>query len=211
MAAAGSPPRSSYHHGNLRPALLGAALEVLEERGVAGLTLREVARRAGVSHTAPYHHFADRQALLAAVATEGFRLLGASIAAAVDGVEEPRARLRALARGYLAFPAAHPGLYRLMFGSEIHDRAAHPELVAADAAIADAAREATAACLALSSRRPVATEMASVAGWALVHGLAGLLVDEQVQLPSGRAPDAGFQEAIADLFLNALIPEDALP
>ncbi len=203
--------RDSYHHGNLREALVEAAVELLESGGAAGLTLREVARRAGVSHAAPYNPFADRQALLAAVATEGFRRLAASIGRAVEGVSEPRERLRALARGYLAFPAAHPGLYRLMFGSEIHDRAAHPELVAADDAIANAAREATAACLALSARRPVSTEMASVAGWALVHGFAALAIDEQIRLPSGRVPDAAFQEELAELFLAALIPEDALP
>lgn len=204
------PRRGAYHHGNLRPALISAGLELLEVGGVEALTLRAVARRAGVSHTAPYNHFADRQALLAAVATEGFEELGASIAAATADVTAPRERLRALARGYLEFPATHPELYRLMFGNEIRDRAAHPELVAADDAIAGAAREATAACLALSARRPVATEMASAAGWALVHGLAALLIDEQIQLPSGRLPDAAFQEEIADLFLGALIPEDAL-
>ncbi|MDJ0866963.1 MAG: TetR/AcrR family transcriptional regulator [Myxococcota bacterium] len=209
-AAPSRRPRSTYHHGNLRPALVSAGVELLEAEGVEALTLRAVARRAGVSHGAPYNHFADRQALLAAVATEGFEQLGASIATAAAGVTAPRERLRALARGYLAFPAAHPELYRLMFGNEIRDRAAHPELVAADDAIAGAAREATAACLALSARRPVATEMASAAGWALVHGLAALLIDDQIHLPSGRVPDAAFQEEVADLFLDAMIPEDAL-
>jgi len=203
--------RGTYHHGNLRVALVSAGLELLEGEGVEALTLRAVARRAGVSHAAPYNHFADRQALLAAVATKGFEQLGASIAAAAAGLVAPRERLRALARGYLSFPASHPELYRLMFGNEIRHRAAHPELVAADHAIAHAAREATAACLALSSRRPVATETASAAGWALVHGLAALLIDEQIELPSGRAPDAGFQEEVTRLFLEALIPEDALP
>jgi AcrR family transcriptional regulator len=112
-----------------------AAVEVLEEEGLTGLTLRAVARRAGLSHAAPYNHFADREALLAAVAAEGFHRLGEAIAAAAAGDADPRARLRALARGYLSFPAAHPGLYRLMFGAEIRDRAAHPERVAADAEI----------------------------------------------------------------------------
>jgi AcrR family transcriptional regulator len=210
MPAASARSRAAYHHGNLRPTLISAGLELLEVEGVDALTLRAVARRAGVSHAAPYNHFADRQALLAAVATAGFEQLGASIAAAAAGVTAPRERLRALARGYLAFAATHPGLYRLMFGNEIRDRAARPELVVADDAIAGAAREATAACLALSARRPVATETASAAGWALVHGLARLLIDGQIQLPSGRLPDAAFREEIADLFLDALIPEDAL-
>ncbi len=209
-AARSRRPRAAYHHGNLRPALIAAGLELLEAEGVGALTLRAVARRAGVSHAAPYNHFADQQALLAAVALEGFEQLGASIGAAAAEVTAPRDRLRALARGYLAFTAKHPELYRLMFGDALRDRAAHPDLVAADDAIAGAAREATGACLALSARRPVATEMASAAGWALVHGLASLLIDEQIQLPSGRLPDSAFQEEVSDLFLDALIPEDAL-
>lgn len=202
--------RSSYHHGNLRAALLEAAIEVLEQEGFAGLSLRAVARRAGVSHTAPYNHFADLQDLLAAVATEGFRRLGASIESAAAAAASPRERLLALARGYLALPSEHPALYRLMFGNEIRDRSAYPELVSADDAIADTARQVTADCLALSSRRSVATETASAAGWALVHGLASLLTEDQVRLPSGRTPGREFQEEIAQLFLEALIPEDAL-
>jgi AcrR family transcriptional regulator len=204
-------PRRAYHHGNLRAELVRAAIALLEREGVTGIRLREVARRAGVSHAAPYNHFADREALLAAAATEGFARLDAALAAAARRAGDPRARLRALARAYLDFALGNPALYRLMLGSEIRDRDAHPELLAADAAVAQRARDLTAACLALSARRPIENETASVAAWALVHGLADLLIDGRVRLPSGRAPDAAFRDEVAALFLTALVPEDALP
>ena len=202
--------RSAYHHGDLRNALIEAAMKVLEDGGVAGLTLRGAARQAGVSHTAPYNHFGSKQGLLAAVATEGFQRLEASLASTLQEASDPRNRLRALASAYMAFALANPALYRLMFGGEIENRSQYAELIQADEATAEYAREMTADCLALSKRDPVATETAAVSAWALVHGLADLLIHEHVHLPSGRAPDAAFLSEIADLFLSALIPEDSL-
>src|SRR5690349_3579164 len=103
-------PVSTYHHGDLRPALLKAAGRVLEKEGPAALSLRELARRAGVSHNAPYRHFADREALLAALAADGFRMLGE-----VLGVASSRHRGEA----YVRFALEHPQLFRLMFGGHL--------------------------------------------------------------------------------------------
>jgi AcrR family transcriptional regulator len=97
---------STYHHGELRPALLRAAAKILEKEGCDAISLRDLARRAGVSHNAPYRHFADRQALLAAVAEEGFALL----AAALEGKS-----WREQATAYLRFALANPERFRLMF------------------------------------------------------------------------------------------------
>lgn len=103
---------STYHHGDLRPALLAAAAQALEKDGPDGISLRELARRAGVSHTAPYRHFADRQALLAALAEEGF----ATLAAELDG--KP---WRDQAVAYVRFALAHPARFRLMFARPMPD------------------------------------------------------------------------------------------
>jgi len=108
----------SYHHGDLRAALLRAALELLAERGEAGISLREVARRAEVSHNAPYRHFADREALLAALAEQGFSELLVRLQVAADGLAAAQ-RLAALGRCYVAYALEQRGLFRLMFASAL--------------------------------------------------------------------------------------------
>jgi AcrR family transcriptional regulator len=108
--------RGSYHHGDLREALLTAAETLLEEAGVQGLTLRACARRAGVSHAAPKHHFTDVSALVAEVAARGYdRLTEALRSARFDAGDAPEARIVAVARTYVAFARRHPDLFRVMF------------------------------------------------------------------------------------------------
>jgi AcrR family transcriptional regulator len=171
-----SAERNRYHHGELRQALVGAALELIAEEDVAALSLREVARRVGVTYAAPYHHFADKQALVAAVAAEGFRTLGLEMEAAQQGVEDAFDRLSAQGRVYIRFAVSHPALYRLMFQRENADPECYPELhEAADACfqnLLDSVR------LALG---PDADEQrvvgAAIPAWAAVHGLASLWND----------------------------------
>lgn len=116
---ASSPATRPYHHGNLRAALLARAVEVVDERGAADLSLRELARDVGVSHAAPRRHFADRQALLDALAVEGFDRLGEDLRAAVDRAGTAfDARLEELARAYLAFATHHAALLELMWGAK---------------------------------------------------------------------------------------------
>lgn len=108
-----------YHHGDLRRAIVEAAMEMLREGGGARITMREVARRAGVSHAAPYKHFPDKAALLAEVALIGFgRLREVLLAAAGEAGGDLRRALLTVAHAYLGFAGANPALYRLMFGSE---------------------------------------------------------------------------------------------
>jgi AcrR family transcriptional regulator len=108
-----------YHHGNLRSALLERAAQTVDERGVQALSLRELAREAGVSHGAPRRHFPDRQALLDALAEDGFERLGGELARAVEGAgADFRARLHALAQAYIAFATRHPALLELMFAGK---------------------------------------------------------------------------------------------
>jgi AcrR family transcriptional regulator len=119
-----------YHHGNLREALLDAGERALESGGAANLSLRELARAVGVSHAAPRRHFADKQALLDALALAGFERLGATLGAAAAGGDDFPARLLGLARAYVGFATAHPALIELMFASK-HDAGASPELARA--------------------------------------------------------------------------------
>src|SRR5450631_2552993 len=106
-----------YHHGDLRRALIAAGVSLLERRGPAQVSFREVARLAGVSHTAPYRHFDSREALLAALAADGFEALGASMERGAEG-KEGLDRLRALGIAYIAFARGRPAVYLLMFGPE---------------------------------------------------------------------------------------------
>jgi AcrR family transcriptional regulator len=175
QAAAGQ----RYHHGNLRAALIAAATAILKKDGVGGLTLRAVARGAGVSQTAPYRHFKNKSELLAALAGEGFEGLTAAMMAAMKDIEDPSARLRALGRGYVGYALANPAYLRLMFGPDIPDKSAHPELLAkADAAYA----VLTGTMQAGRGARPdFDPDLAALASWALVHGLANLLIDGQIK------------------------------
>jgi AcrR family transcriptional regulator len=119
--------RSSYHHGDLRRALLDTALRLIAEEGSSSFTLREVARRAGVSHAAPYRHFANKTALLAAVAEEGFRTLRTRLLEAGTRLPaEPLARLQTLGVEYVRFAVEHPSHFRVMFGPDIIDPTASP-------------------------------------------------------------------------------------
>ncbi|WP_188946507.1 TetR/AcrR family transcriptional regulator, partial [Polymorphobacter multimanifer] len=118
---------------DLGATLVAEALTILERDGLAALSLRGVARAAGVSAMAPYHHFADRTALLAAVAVVGFERLYAAKMAATQGVDDPRAALVAGSRAYVRFVIENPALYRLMKGPEMAERGAHPALAAAAA------------------------------------------------------------------------------
>jgi AcrR family transcriptional regulator len=167
--AAEAAPRP-YHHGDLRASLLDAADAVLAERGPQGLTLRDVAREAGVSHAAPYHHYAGLNDLLAALAERGFVALGDAMAEAV-AVPDTRERLLRVTQAYVDHARAHPARFRLMFGPLLATQDTHPALKAA-------ARRAfgfvLAAAQAHDPRR--GTELA-LAGWSLAHGLSHLLID----------------------------------
>ena len=180
---AGAARRVRYHHGNLRQALIGAALGILATHDVAALTLREAARRAGVSQAAPYRHFADKEALLAAVAEEGFAALAAAMrVAAAPEAGDRVAGLRVLGVTYVRFAVEHPARFRLMFGGALADRAAYPPLEkAAQETFGLLAQGVEAGQRAGLIRSGDARQLA-MAAWSLVHGLAALLVDRQLTL-----------------------------
>jgi len=184
---AGKKPRGRYHHGHLRRALIDASRQIVAEQGAAALSLRGVARRLGVSHAAPLHHFADKRELLAAVAAEGFDELGAAMQREADTAgSEPRARLNAAGVAYMRFAAEHGSLFRIMFGPELL-RSGSPELErssrAAFQVLVDTASEAVA-----RQKGPVDEQQLAVvttAAWSVVHGLALLWLDGHLREPSG--------------------------
>jgi AcrR family transcriptional regulator len=173
------PRRRNYHHGDLPAALIAAALEIVEESGVGALTLRGVARRVGVSHAAPAHHFRDRRALIAAVAVEGFRLLHERISAET-GTSAGRAALRACGRAYIGFAVGHPARFRVMFSPELADKTDQPELAAAADATHGLLLAAVRDAQALHQVRGGDPESIAALAWATVHGYSWLVIDRQL-------------------------------
>ncbi len=180
--------RSSYHHGHLRPSLIAAARALLDEGGPGAVGLREAARRVGVSPTATYRHFRDKEDLLAAVAAEGFREFAAALAEAGRGGDP----LSAMGAAYVGFALARPGMFRLMFSPLVSKGERHPELrAAADEAFAILCRGVVSRA-AESDGQGEGVDAAAIAAWSLVHGLSHLILDGVVPRESAEA----FKQAI---------------
>lgn len=187
--------RDRYHHGDLRRALVEAGLAILEEEGIAALTLRRVAARAGVSHAAPAHHFPTLKDLVTALATVAFERFGAAMAEGRRAAgPDPASDLRGALEGYVAFAHANPGLFRLMFAAERLNRADPALCTAASASRA----QLTEICAPFVERKGLTAPDRMVferAVWSIAHGYAHLAVE-------GQFGDAG--EAVPDLtrYLN---------
>lgn len=170
-----APRRTSYHHGDLRDALLKAAVELVEELGPEGFTLREAARKVGVTHTAPYRHFADRDALLVAVAEEGFQGLHAAAMARLTGLTDPRQRLQALGISYVEYAVAHPSHFRVMH-SGVADACTDPAFTRVKGATFGLLLEIVGACETAGLIPAGAVPQYALSAWSTVHGLADLLM-----------------------------------
>lgn len=169
------PAIGNYHHGDLRNALLEAARAILEEEGLAALSLRAVARRAGVSHAAPYRHFANHEALLVELATEGFMELRTDIAGSVDAQDGDADRITSIGAAYMRFVAKRPAVARLMFGPQLPNRDAYDALNAAADAIGNEISGA------------LENNALGLAAWASVHGLAMLSLENVIDLGQRRS------------------------
>lgn len=180
-----------YHHGDLRRALLSAAAEAIGESGAAALSLRDLARRAGVSHAAPAHHFGDKAGLLTALAVEGFDLLAETLRDAGSDLLEAGV-------AYVDFAVRHRAHFEVMF---------RPELYRADAAEVRAARERAGAALrsgvaALPARGATAAdpERDALAAWSMVHGFATLWLSGALPPRVGDDPETAARAVIRRLF-----------
>ena len=188
-----------YHYGDLPRALLDAALRIVATQGTEALTLRAVARAAGVSQAAPYRHFTNKEAVLAAVAEEGFRALNAAMRAAIEAGASPLERLRAAGMSYVTFATSHPAHFRVMFGRELADRSASPALRQVATQTFDTVVDTIAECqrAGVARSEESAADLALTA-WSSVHGLAALLVNGVVD----RAVSEVAQIVTRDLFLG---------
>ena len=173
-------PAAPYHHGDLRRALIDTALAMVTEEGTWTFTLREVARRAGVSHAAPYNHFADKAALLAEVAALGFQALRREMETAARRPRSSRQALVGIATAYVRFGVEHPAHYRLMFGPELAEKERYPALQQASDATFAALTSVLERGQAAGQVRPGSVRDQALAAWSLVHGLTTLLIDQRL-------------------------------
>jgi len=204
------PPagEAPYHHGDLHDALLSAAERVLERDGLAGLTLRAVAREAGVSHAAPTHHFGDLTGLLSELAAIGFRRFGAAMIAARESETHPLLKGLANAKAYVAYAHASPGMFSLMFRTERLDMS-RPSLHEA----ASASFEGLASAVGAGRNEKLAgdgltlDQAAAIArAWSLVHGFTTLLLDGRLHDILHRLPAGTGVDQLLDAMLRSTVP-----
>ena len=198
-----SKPRT-YHHGDLREALIAAGAGIIESRGLAGFTLRECARRAGVSHAAPRNHFANAEELIMVIAARGWEEFHAALAMAADKAgAAPEARLAAMGLAYVAFALQRPGLYSLMFRTGDFDAVRQASVRSSGLATLENAssagwRQLVEAVTAVTGPSP-RVELAALHVWSLVHGLASLSIDCKLK-------DDGVRQQALDASLSTLAP-----
>jgi AcrR family transcriptional regulator len=196
-----------YHHGALHQALLEAAERVLERDGLSGLTLRAVAREAGVSHAAPTHHFGDLSGLLSELAAIGFRQFNVAMTAAGEADASPIDKAPARAKAYVAYAQAHPGMYGLMFRTERLDMSRPALREAASAAFAELAGAVGAFRHEQISEQALSLDQgAAVArAWSLVHGFTMLLLDGRLADILRRMPEGTDAETLLGAMLKATV------
>lgn len=169
--------KAPYHHGDLRNSLIEAAISLIREKGPKAFSLREVAKKAGVSHGAPYRHFADREGLLAAIATYGFTDLAERVQAVrAANPNDPLAELRQAGQAYVSLAVENPEMIQLMFGGYIDkDNCADTPLSEASERAFNELLETVTRCQQAGLMKPASTEVLALTTWSLMHGAAMLI------------------------------------
>lgn len=196
-SASTEPPEpkaaDTYHHGHLREALIACGLHQLNAEGIQQLSLRGVAKMAGVSPAAPKHHFSNKEGLLAAIGAQGFRNLTSLRMSLLSGLDDPEKRVHAVFSAYVEFALKRPALFHLMFGPEIADKAAHPEFLSESEQSYRLLTDVLEDFLIARTGHAIAGEVAAFSLWAAAHGLATLMADHQ------RAPRFVTKRSIEEL------------
>ncbi|HWR44469.1 TetR/AcrR family transcriptional regulator, partial [Sporomusa sp.] len=175
--------QSHYHHGNLREALIQTALQILAVDGVVGLTLRKVAKAAGVSHAAPAHHFKDKTALVASVAAEGFRILSKELVAVANINQDFKEQLIQLVRTYVGFAQREVELFRLIFGPTAPDYREYPELYEAGIECWNTVVQLITTFMKDQEITNCEPDLLAFSIWAHTQGIASLIVNQAVIPP----------------------------
>ena len=174
-------PRKNYHHGDLKNALIREGVEILAKEGVDGLSLRKVAQKAGVSHSAPYSHFPDKQSLIAAISTEGFNQLYRELQSVVARFkEDPKRQLLDGAQAYVQFAMNNADTFKIMFSGVLEKEKEYPSFVDASRKTFELVVRIVQSCQELGILRITSPEMMAVAVWGQVHGIISLALEGQI-------------------------------
>ena len=174
-------PSKKYHHGDLKNALIQAGVEILAKEGVSGLSLRKVAQHAGVSHSAPYAHFPDKQSLIAAISTEGFNQLYAELEAAVSPYSKnPKKQLIEGARAYVRFAEKHTDTFKIMFSGVLEKEKDYPSFVEISSKTFKLVVEVVQACQSAAILPAAPADLMAVSVWGQLHGIVSLALEGQV-------------------------------
>ena len=174
-------PSKNYHHGDLKNALIKAGVEILAKEGVGGLSLRKVAQRAGVSHNAPYSHFPDKQSLIAAISTVGFKQLYDDLDRAISSCpDDPKKQLQEGAWAYVQFAMDNTETFKIMFSGVLEKEKQYPAFVQISTRTFDRLVDVVRACQEAGFLRPAPPEVTAVAVWGQIHGIISLRLEGQI-------------------------------
>ena len=174
-------PSKKYHHGDLKNALIKAGVEILSKEGMEGLSLRKVAQRAGVSHSAPYSHFPDKQSLIAAISTEGFNQLYSELDAAILAYpKNPKKQLQEGIRAYVQFALNKTDTFKIMFSGALEKEKEYPSFVDISSKTFRRVVDVVLICQEAGILNSKSPEMMAVAVWGQVHGIISLALEGQI-------------------------------
>ena len=171
---------NTYHHGNLKKALIAAGLDILSEKGIEGLSLRKVAKKVGVSHTAPYNHFTDKQALLAAISTAGHEQLHKTLQHKFEAIKDASPNIiEEIAWSFFQFALENPGRYNLMFSGALDEERNHPKYLEISQKNISLIEEIITYCQNKGQINPGNVELIAIRLWSTIHGFNYLILDNQ--------------------------------
>ena len=175
------PRKTSYHHGDLKNALINAGVEILAKEGIEGLSLRKVAQHAGVSHNAPYFHFPDKQSLIAAISTEGFKQLYAALDAVILAYpDQPKQQLQEGALAYVQFAMKHTDTFKTMFSGVLEKEKSYPAYVEISQKTFQLVVNVVRVCQGAGILHLSKPEVMAVAVWGQIHGIISLMLEGQI-------------------------------